>query len=239
MKLFKNRLFLAVICIIIATISIFAGIKLTEKQNETITVVKVQTNIQKGEVIKKDMITTTTIGAHNISDDYIKNAEEVIGKYALADLYPNDFIQKIKISEKLPSAGEKLLKLDGSRVAISVSLKDFARGLSDKIVSGDIVSCIVTKETGTEIPTELTYLEVITTTMPNGIDKEHSSDKEKENLATATLLATPEQAKLLAEYDKNAEIHLALVYRGDEITSQEFLNKQADVLQKPNVTEEN
>jgi len=95
----------------------------------------------------------------------------------------------------------------------------------------------VTNEQGTEMPSSLTYVEVLTTTTLEGVDKEKSSDETEENLATVTLLATPEQAKLLADYDKNAEIHLALVYRGDEETAQTFIKKQASFITQQTGTE--
>ncbi len=201
-------------------------------KNKTIEVVKVTSNIRKGDIVEKEMVTTTTIGGYNISSDYASDPNEVIGKYAIADFYPNDFVQKAKVAENLPSVEGELLKLDGKYEAISVNLKDFARGLSDKLISGDIVSCKVTQETGTFTPVELKYLKVITTTMPSGVDKENSGDKDDENLATITVYATSQQAELLAEYDKKAEIHFTLVYRGDDDTAKQFIEKQAVVLEQ-------
>ncbi len=236
MKLIKNRIFIGSICLVLAFFSVFLGIKTSEKQNETIDVVKVSNNIRKGEVITEDHLTTITVGAKNMSD-YAKTKDEVIGKYALTEFYSNDFILKNKVADKLPSIESKLLNLDGNRVAISVTLRDFASGMSDKIISKDIVSCIVTTEQGTTIPMELNYVEVLATTTPSGIDKQYSDEQQEENLATATLLVTPYQATLLAEYNKKADIHLALVYRGDDQVSKEFLEKQAIVIEK-NVVKE-
>lgn len=232
-RILQKRVIAIMMSLVVATVGIFAGIKITESQNETISVVTIANgaHVRKGSIIESEMVTTTTIGAYNIPLSYVTDPKEVVGKYALADMMSNDFIQENKVATSLPSADEKLLQLDGSRIAISVTLKDFARGLSDKIVSGDIVSCLITTENGTEIPMELTYVEVVSTTMPSGIDKENSNDETDENLATATLLATPYQAKLLSEYDKSAEIHLALVYRGDEDTAKKFIEKQAEALE--------
>ncbi len=237
MKLLKSRLFIAIICIIIAALCIFSGINLVNAQNETISIVTVSSNIKKGDVIQSEMVKITTVGSYNISKDYAKNTEQVVGKFALADFTPNDFIQTAKTSDSLPTADAKLLQLDGTRVAISVTLKDFARGLSDKIVSGDIVSCIVTSEDNTTIPQELNYVEVLTTTTQSGVDKQRPGDKTEENLATVTLLASPVQARALAEYDKNSELHLALVYRGDENIKSEFLAKQKQSIENMNISE--
>lgn len=231
MKLVKNRFFIAAIAVLIAGILIFSGINLVEAQNETVDVVRITSMVRRGEIIESDKVAVTTIGGYNVSADYIRATDEIVGKYALADLYPNDFIQKAKVADQLPSVEEKLLQLDGSRIAISVNIKDLARGLSDKIMTGDIVSVLVTQDEETTLPPELTYLEVVTTTMPDGVDKT-GEGIQTENLATATLLATPYQAQLLAGYDKTSEIHLALVYRGDKETAQTFLDKQDESIRQ-------
>lgn len=232
MKLLKSRVLVVVIAIVIAFIFIVAGIGYFESQNETIAIVSVSANIRKGDIITKENLTTTAVGKLNMSTDYVTDPNEIIGKYALADFYPDDFILVDKVAENLPSAEEKLLKLDGKRIVISVTLKDFARGVSDKLVSGDIVSCIVTSnEDDTFTPMELKYIEVISTTMPSGVDKQQAGEQTEENLATITLKVTPYQAELLAKYDIIAETHFALVYRGDEDTAQKFIDKQAEALE--------
>ena len=229
MKILKSRLFIGGICILMAVICIFAGIKAQEKSNEVTDLVMVSAPIKKGELITDEMLTTKTMGAKN-TEDFITDKKEIVGKFALTDLVEGDFFLESKIADELPSVVGKLMSLDGSRVAISVSIKDFASGVSDKILSGDIVSCIVTRENGTTTPPELTYVEVLATTTPSGVDKEYADEVEEENLATVTLLVTPRQAELLAEFDKTAEIHLALVYRGDKITTEKFLSIQSDTL---------
>lgn len=231
MKILKSRLFIGGICILMAVICIFAGIQVQEKSNEVTDIIMVSTPIKKGIVITDEMLSSKSIGAKN-TDEFLTDKNEIIGKYALTDLFVGDFLLETKIAAELPSVEGKLMSLDGSRVAISVTIKDFASGLSDKIVSGDIISCIVTTESGTITPTELTYVEVLATTTPSGTDKEYADEVEEENLATATLLVTPRQAELLAQFDKTAEIHLALVYRGDKSGADNFLNIQAEALTK-------
>ena len=231
-QLFKNRLFIGVICILLALLSVFSGIKVMERQNEEISVVLIKKDIAKGTLITEDMLSSVTVGVKN-TDNLIRDSTQVIGQYALTDFITDDFVMKNQIALNLPNLEKKLQNLDGSRVAISFNIKDFASGLSDKIVSGDIVSCIVTSEAGTTIPLELTYVEVLTTTAGSGIDKQASDELSEENLATATVLVTPQQASLLAEYDENASIHLALVFRGEQEKAQQFLTSQAEAIAPP------
>ena len=59
-----------------------------------------------------------------------------------------------------------LATLNGSKVAVSVTIDTFAAGLSGKLQNGDIISLIVVdKNAGTSaILGELKYMKVITTT---------------------------------------------------------------------------
>ncbi|HCA28637.1 MAG TPA: pilus assembly protein CpaB, partial [Ruminococcaceae bacterium] len=82
---------------------------------------------------------------------------------------------------------------------------------------------------------ELTYVRVITTTTAKGTDSDQLTTNEDGTTdlpATATLLVTPAQAKLLALHDQKAKIYLTLVYRGDADTANKFLEAQNEVLTK-------
>ena len=63
--------------------------------------------------------------------------------------------------------------------------------------------------------------------------QEETEDGEEQELASAiTVLATQEQATLLAELEQTGSIHVALVFRGDSTTAQKFLDEQNKVLEE-------
>ena len=70
-------------------------------------------------------------------------------------------------------------------------------------------------------------MKVITTTTSNGVDKENVEDTSQP--VTVTLLVNAEQAELLAFYEKVAEMHIVLEYRGDNETAQKYLDVQNKV----------
>ena len=116
-------------------------------------------------------------------------------------------------------------------MAVSVTIDTFAAGLSAKLQNGDVISIIVTPKNATEsmIPAELKYVKVITTTTSGGIDKDSivkNEDGSYELPSTITVLVNEKQAKLLAQYEGNADMQAALVYRGDKATANKFLEKQ-------------
>ena len=56
--------------------------------------------------------------------------------------------------------------------------------------------------------------------------------------STVTLLVNPAQATLLAGYEASGEMHLSLVYRGDEAAANRFLQAQDKVFQAEVGTDE-
>jgi pilus assembly protein CpaB len=181
------------------------------------------------------MIKVEEIVGYNISN-IITNKSDAVGKYASADLLSGDLILESKVSNSITDSNDSLSTLDGSKSAISVTIKTFADGLSDKLSMGDIVTCIVTDSNSkkTTTPTELTYLKVLAVTQKNGTDKQSDikSESNHENMATVTVLANPKQAELLANYDTTSDVHFALVYRGDVNIAKQFIAKQDGVFNK-------
>lgn len=245
MNLLKNRTMLGAICIVLSLVICFV---LTPLFNQSVShktnVVRVVKDIQSGKQIIKDMVHIVEVGSYNLPENVIKKSDSVIGKYAKADLLPGDYILASKLSDSPASENAYLYDLDGTKQAISVTIKSFAEGLSGKLASGDIVSILAPdykKQGSTVIPTELTYVEVIgvTSSSGNDIDKtdakaEQSSGTntkdEKQLPATVTLLVSPEQAKILADLDSEGKLHLSLVYRGTKEGAEKFLAIQEKLL---------
>jgi pilus assembly protein CpaB len=238
-NLLKNRIVVGLLCIITALIICFG---LTPMFNDAlkskVELVRVTSEIKKGDQITTGMITTVETGGYNLPSDVVYKAEDVVGKYANADLYKGDYILQSKLSDTPMLKNEYLSKLNGENRAISITIKSFAAGLSGKLERGDIVSLIasdVGEMRETLIPTELQYVEIIATTDSSGNDRntqEQPKDSEDTELAsTITVLAAPEQATLLAELEQTGKLHAALVYRGGSENAQKFLDEQTKVLE--------
>ncbi len=245
MKIFKNRTVLGVLCILLSLLICFVITPLFNSElSQQTEIVRVKAEISTGEQITADMVETVEIGGYNLPDNVMRTTESVIGTYALADFSVGDYILNNKISETMQAENAYLYGLDGSQQAISVSIKNFANGLSGKLESGDIVSVIAPDYKGlgvTVIPTELTYVEVISVTADSGVDAntgDKTLDDESELPSTVTLLVTSDQAKLLAELELDGDIHLSLVYRGLPENSEVFLSMQDAILEELYAPEE-
>ena len=231
MKIFRNRTVIGVLCILLALIICFGVTPLFSRSaSEKTDIVRVTQDIKEGDEITAEMVQTVEVGAYNLPQNLMTDKKEVVGKYATADLVAGDYILSSKLSTVPAAENAYLYNLDGTKQAISVTIKSFATGLSGKLESGDIVTVIVADYQGkgeTAIPPELQYVEVISVTASSGYDANTGEVvDEKELPSTVTLLVTTEQAKVLAELEQDSELHLALVYRGTPENAAKFIAAQ-------------
>lgn len=246
MSFLKNRAVIGVICIILSLIICFAVTPLFNKAiSDKTEIVRVVKEIRTGEEITADMVKAVEVGAYNLPEDVVKSIDSAVGKFASADLAPGDYILASKIANEPAAENAYLYNLTGEKQAISVSVKSFASGLSGKLQSGDIVSVIAPdykKQGTTVIPPELKYVEVIAVTANSGTDAntgEQTEDGEERELPdTVTLLVTPEQSMILAGLEADGDVHLSLVYRGEQKDAAEFITAQEAVLAELYASEE-
>ena len=80
-----------------------------------------------------------------------------------------------------------------------------------------------------QIPPELRYVQVLTTTTENGYDRDNvprNEDGTIDGAATITMIVRREQAQLLAFFENNASLHCALVCRGSDPKAKLYLEQQ-------------
>ena len=230
----KNRTLIGIICIVIAVAITFLIAPLVNRiTSDTTEVVRLRDNLKKGSQITEECIETVKVKTDTLPANALHTAKEVVGKYAASDLYGGDYFTAEKIAGESNTAEDVFAMLDGSKVAMSVTIDSFAAGLSGKLQNGDIISLIVVDDNTKEakIPAELKYVKVITTTTAGGVDKNDiikNDDGTFEIPSTVTVLVNTAQAKLLAQYEGSVSMQTALVYRGNKENSDKFLAKQEE-----------
>ena len=230
-KPFSSRTVIGVVCIVLAFLITFGVAPLVNRfTDQKVDIVRLKADVPRGQIITADHLEIVNVGSYNLPNNVIKDGKAVVGKYAATDLYAGDYLFDSKLTLDNKSADDVLLGLDGKKVAISVNISDFAAGLSDKLENGDIVSVIIyDKENNISYtPAAFQYVKVITTTTNDGIDKDEIVEGGK--AATVTLLVTPEQAELLANYNSTTNVHFSLVYRGDAEKADAYIKVQDDYL---------
>ncbi len=240
MSFLKNRTVVGIICILLSLLICFGVTPLFNKAvSQKTEIVRVTKEIKVGDEITADMVQITEVGGYGLPENVIRQTETVVGKYAIADLSVGDYILNTKLSDTPAAENAYLYNLDGTKQAISVTIKSFSNGLSGKLQSGDIVSVIAAdykKQGITVIPPELKYVEVISVTASSGYDAntgeapaENEDEDERELPSTVTLLVSAEQSKVLAELEADGKLHLSLVYRGQPENTAKFIETQDKV----------
>ena len=225
----KNRTIIGIICLILAVVVTFIVApvinRLSEETQEVVVILK---DVKQGSEITKDMVKLEDYAKNNIPKGAITKTETVLGQYAASNLYAGDCLTEAKLTEDGNTAQDVFATLDGSKLAISVTVDSVAASVSGKLQNGDIISFFVMEPGADKAtqPSALTYMQVVTTTTSDGIDQDAIVENEDGSFSlpdTVTVLANTEQAKLLASYEGNASIHVAFVYRGDKKTADKFL----------------
>ena len=228
----KNRTVIGIICMVLAIVITFAVAPIVNRlTSDTTEVVRLGADMKQGVKIEPEHLEIVTVKTDSIPQNAVLDPDRILGKYSATALYAGDYLTEAKLAGEPNTASDAFASLDGSKVAISVTIDTFAAGLSGKLANGDVVSMIVTnKDSGkTTIPAELKYMKVITTTTSGGIDQDSivkNEDGSYEIPSTVTLLCNTDQAKLLAKYDADASLTVALVYRGTPENAKKFLDMQ-------------
>ena len=161
--------------------------------------------------------------------------EDVEGLYVTADLAAGDYILTSKVSTVPVSSDVALNDIPSGKVAISLTVKTLASGLSDKLQPGDIIRIYHFLETAEEVP-ELRFVKVLSVTDSDGINvdntKEPTEDEEPQQSATITVLASPEQARIITEMENDGVAHVALISRNNDQLAEELLAEQDRTLQE-------
>lgn len=240
----KNRTVIGVICMVLAVVVTFAVAPLVNKlSTDTSDVIRLSQDVKQGVQITADHLEVAKVKSDTVPAGTVNDPNDIIGKYASSVLYAGDYLTAAKLTGEANTASDVFASLDGSKVAVSVTIDTFAAGLSGKLENGDVISMIVVdKNTGkATIPGSLKYMKVITTTTSGGIDQDSvvkNEDGSYEIPSTVTLLANTEQAKLLAGYEANTTLTVALVYRGAPENANKFLDKQDEYFLTPDTEKE-
>lgn len=235
MKL-NNRFLFGLLSLLLAAIIAFVALPTIAKQtNGKTEIVRIKQPVLRGEKITSDCLETVEVGSYNLPVNVARSAADVKGLYATADLMEGDYILNTKISITPVSSDVALNNIPSGKVAISLTVKTLASGLSDKLQPEDIIRIYHFLDTAEEIP-ELRFLKVLSVTDSKGVNvdnsKELTEDEEKQQSATITVLASPEQAKIITALENDGVAHVALISRNNEKLAEELLAEQDLTLQE-------
>lgn len=235
MKL-NNRFIFGILSLVLAAVIAFVALPTIARQtNGKTEIVRITQPVLKGETITSDNAEVVEVGGYNLPSNVAHSMDDVEGLYVTADLAAGDYILTSKVSTVPVSSDVALNDIPSGKVAISLSVKTLASGLSDKLQPGDIIRIYHFLETAEEVP-ELRFIKVLSVTDSDGINvdntKEPTEDEEPQQSATITVLASPEQARIITEMENDGVAHVALISRNNDQLAEELLAEQDKTLQE-------
>lgn len=235
MKL-NNRFIFGLLSILLAAVIAFVALPTIAKQtNGKTELVRVTKPVLKGEQLSADNTEIVEVGSYNLPPNIAHSLEDVKGLYATADLSQGDYILASKTSAVPVSSDVALNSIPSGKVAISLTVKTLASGLSDKLQPNDIIRVYHFLDAAEEVP-ELRFVRVLSVTDAKGVNvdntKELVEDEEKQQSATITVLASPEQARVITSLENDGVAHVALISRNNEKLAEELLAEQDVILQE-------
>ena len=235
MKL-NNRFIFGILSLVLAAVIAFVALPTIARQtNGKTEIVRITQPVLKGETITSDNAEVVEVGGYNLPSNVAHSMEDVEGLYVTADLAAGDYILTSKVSTVPVSSDVALNDIPSGKVAISLTVKTLASGLSDKLQPNDIIRIYHFLETAEEVP-ELRFVKVLSVTDSDGINvdntKEPTEDEEPQQSATITVLASPEQARIITEMENDGVAHVALISRNNDQLAEELLTEQDRTLQE-------
>ena len=235
MKL-NNRFIFGILSLVLAAVIAFVALPTIARQtNGKTEIVRITQPVLKGEKITSDNAEVVEVGGYNLPSNVAHSMDDVEGLYVTTDLAEGDYILTSKVSTVPVSSDVALNDIPSGKVAISLTVKTLASGLSDKLQPGDIIRIYHFLETAEEVP-ELRFVKVLSVTDSDGINvdntKEPTEDEEPQQSATITVLASPEQARIITEMENDGVAHVALISRNNDQLAEELLAEQDRTLQE-------
>lgn len=235
MKL-NNRFIFGLLSILLAAIIAFVALPTVSRQtNGKTEIIRIINPVLKGAAITEKDIESVEVGSYNLPANVARSREDVVGYYATADLAAGDYVLSSKVSLIPVTSDVALNEIPSGKVAISFTVKTLASGLSDKLQPGDIIRIYHFLDMAQEVP-ELKFVKVLAVTDEEGFNvdnaKEMTEEEEKQQSATVTVLASPEQAKLITGLENDGVAHVALICRNNEKLAKELLLQQETILKE-------
>ncbi len=235
MKL-NNRFLFGILSLLLSAIIAFIAIPTMASQtNGKTEIIRVTSPIAKGEEITPEAVEVMEVGSYNLPDNVARSMQDVAGRYAAADFEAGDYILASKVSLIPITSDVALNNIPSGKVAISLTVKTLASGLSDKLQPGDIIRIYHYLDTAREVP-ELRYVQVLSVTDSDGNNVDNTAEleegEEKQQSATITVLASPEQAEVITEIENDGTAHVALICRNNEELAAELLQRQDQEIQE-------
>ena len=231
MKLLKNRIFLSVLCLLVAAgVSFFLLPSFYADKSTTITVLRSAEDIPIGTELAQHHLVSVEVGSYGLPDGILNDPEQIMGKVAQTDISKGDYIFPQKLGGFLYDELLDRIVKNNQRI-VTISVPSIAAGLSSHLQAGDIVTVAVFMEKASNgqdsspqviLYPELHSLEVYSVENARTQDTAEMREQQKDSQSAnsdpvpkaVTLIVTEAQAEKLIQAEYTGKLHLIFEKRG-------------------------
>ena len=216
MKIFQNKIFVGVGCVVLAAVMAFILLpSVNRSKNGTVKILKLKENISAGTQIDEAMLEEKEVGKYGLPESIVNDKDKVVGKFAACSISSDDLILSSKLSDFAASK-----KLDGvmnaGKMLVTVSLDSVAAAVGNHLQSGDIVSFIGYADNTVTAYEELKNLEVFSVENDDAqnLDDVENDENAEKIASNITLVVNQAQAEKLVQAEYSGKVHAVFVKRG-------------------------
>jgi len=231
LKLLKNRIFLSILCIVIAAcVSFLLLPRFYEQKSATVMILRASEDIPVGTEITDKYLANVEVGGYGLPQGFINDKALIVGKIAQTDIAKGDYFFPQKLGEFVVNELFDRIAGNNQRL-VTISVPSIAAGLSSHLQNGDIVTVAVFLERASDgqdsspqviLYPELKGLEVYSVENARTQDTAEVRKQQSDSQSSTgdpipkaiTLIVTEAQAKRLIEAEYTGKLHLIFEKRG-------------------------
>lgn len=143
LKLFKNKIFIGAMCLLLAGILAFVFLpRLYGTQSGTTEIVRLRQTVESGTVITDDMLTVAEVGTYGLPDNVIRDKSEITGLIAGETVYAGEYLWRdcFLTPDAYGQGGNGTgYGLSDGTYLLTIALPSESSGLAGILRAGDLV----------------------------------------------------------------------------------------------------
>ena len=213
-RLIRNRLLIAIVCLIAAAVISFKIIpNYVVKEKELIDVFTAKKTLEIGdELVKGENVKLQSFNPSNIPKNYLSSEELDNKLYATQKIVQSEFILNNKCSNKNP----KEVNLEENNVIVAIPFDGLAQGVANKVRVQDRISVIRFSRNENKVKLEESLKDLLVLDIVDSVGNSLTKDtnlfdgRNRKKAEAIVFSCSLEQAISLVTLEKTGEIHFIL-----------------------------
>lgn len=227
--IFKNKLFIGAICLLLAAVIAFVLLpRLYKAQSSIAQVVTLKATVEQGTEITENMLSVTEVGAYGLPNGVVTDKTSIVGLAAGSTLYAGEYLWRdrfVSVSDYQNNGTDR--KLEIGSYLLTIKFPSTSAGLAGVLRGNSVVDVYSFSENGdgtTTTERAIAGLEVfmVLNIKLQSLDELDALARIAEtgsadyDFAPAYIVvkASEQQVKTLIRLEKSESLHLALVKAG-------------------------